>query len=93
MSSAMVDPRSPTDTAGLSVAVIDAVSAALGVEPETLDPLLHDAIDPDALDALFAGRDGTRGHIRFQYHGYLVDVDGEGNVTLEAGDHAAPVDR
>jgi hypothetical protein len=82
--------RSPT------VAVIEAVAEAEGVRPEEVCPpayeSLYSAIDPNALDALFAPHvDGTprsTGTISFRFAGYRVVVDHHGTVTLEPGsDH------
>lgn len=69
----------------LSEAVVEAVADAEGVEPTDLRPL-YDVLDPDALDSLFQprvpGGRSTRGQITFQYHGYEVHIDEEGQVTL-----------
>ena len=74
-----------------SQAVVEAVADAEGVLPGALRPPtyepLHESIDPDSLDALFADRvDGApraRGTVSFTYCGYAVTVDGDGSVTLE----------
>ena len=74
-----------------SQAVIEAVADAEGVSPRALRPPayqpLHEVIDPDSLDALFANRvDGApraSGTVSFTYCGYAVTVDGDGSVTLE----------
>ena len=71
--------------------VIEAVADVEGVPPEELRPPayepLHEAIDPDALDALFANRaDGAGrpgGRVSFSYCGYLVTVEADGTVSLE----------
>jgi len=63
----------------VSEAVLTAVAEREGVEETELDTPLYDAIDPDALDALFQNR---RGHVSFQYAGYLVTVDHDRNITL-----------
>ncbi|MFC3959617.1 HalOD1 output domain-containing protein [Halovivax cerinus] len=68
----------------LAIAVVDAVAEAAGCDPIQLDPL-YDAVDPDALNALFDGRRETTGQFRFEYHGYTVVVDANGCVTLEDG--------
>ncbi len=44
-------------------------------------PPLFEAIDPSALDTLFEGRE-SRGSLVFEYAGYVVTTDNEGNVTL-----------
>ena len=67
-----------------SVAVVERVAGAEGVDPLDLDPL-YEAIDPDALDTLCggAGRDARPpARIVFEYHGYTVIVDGPDSVTL-----------
>lgn len=47
-----------------------------------LEPL-YTAIDPDALDSLFAsGTDTTNGQVEFQYHGYRVTVESGGCISL-----------
>lgn len=68
-----------------SEAVIEAVAEAEGVEPTDLQPL-YDVLDPDALNSLFKSRNHVnqtrRGLITFEYHGYEVHVDEDGQVTL-----------
>lgn len=66
----------------LARAVIDAVASAEGVGAEELEPLTR-AVDPDALNALFAGPTGTTGKVVFRYHGYLVTAHGDGRVALD----------
>lgn len=61
--------------------VIEAVAESERIDPADLPPLSH-VIDPEALNALFADRESTRGRVRFRYHGYEVTVDGRGQVTL-----------
>jgi hypothetical protein len=65
-----------------SAAVVEAVAEASGTEPLALPPL-YDAIDPDALDALFGpssgGTQSTVGTIEFVYAGTTVELsDAEG---------------
>ena len=71
-----------------SWAVVEALAAAEGVAPHTLEPILYDAVDPDALDALFAPRpDGTErgtGQASFVVGGYAATVDTTGTVTLSS---------
>lgn len=63
----------------MSEAVIHAVANAKGVDPIHLEPRLYDVVDPDALDSLF--RQGS-GEVLFEYAGFEVRVDADGNVTL-----------
>ncbi|KMT45861.1 hypothetical protein EL22_26405 [Halostagnicola sp. A56] len=85
------------DTADTSIrtatsqAVVEAVATAEGIPPAELCPPeyepLHDVIDPEALDALFAPRShgGPRpgGTVTFTYCGYDVTVETDGTVRLE----------
>jgi hypothetical protein len=62
----------------VSEAVVAAVGEATGASPGDVDDLLEfdplsDAVDTDALDALF--RDGTDGRLVFQYADCEVVVD------------------
>lgn len=61
----------------LSIAVIEAVAEAEGVDPIDLRPL-YDSIDPDALDSLFRFRlDGglaADAHLVFAYHDYEISI-------------------
>ena len=70
-----------------SLHVIERVADAEGVEPHALDPPLYDAVDPAALDQLYAtgaDDDDSPSHVRvsFQYHGYDLVVDADGRVEL-----------
>lgn len=67
----------------LSHAVVNAVATAEERDPTTLPPL-YNAIDPDALDALFADRGDQLGRIAFRYHGYDVAVSENGHVVLDS---------
>ena len=74
-----------------SLDVIEAVADAEGVSPEELCPPeyepLHEVVDPQALDELFAptrrGRQRTPGTVTFTFCGYEVTVSGDGTVELE----------
>lgn len=70
----------------LADAVVEAVAASLERDPETLPPL-YEAVDPDALDALFgpsgpATRSGARGRVRFAYAERRVTVASDGAVAV-----------
>jgi hypothetical protein len=65
-----------------STTVVEAVAAATETDPNELEPL-YSAVDPDALDALFADT-GTRraaGHIEFTYCGFAVVVSRDDSGT------------
>ena len=70
----------------VSTAIIRAVSAVKGREPDSLQPLT-DVIDPDALDALFDRRsnDGRRtdGRFSFSYSRCRITVDNGEFLTIE----------
>lgn len=69
-----------------SVAVAEAVAAAAEADPLDIPPL-HDTVDPDALDILFAPT--TNGHVRpggsttFDFEGYRVTVRSHGTIEIE----------
>lgn len=70
-----------------STAIVMAVAAATGVEPDALPPL-YDRIEPDALDDLFRTPDGTARDVRvsFFYGGCAVTVEHESiRVELREG--------
>ncbi|WP_312910485.1 HalOD1 output domain-containing protein [Natronosalvus caseinilyticus] len=63
-----VDGESPT------LAVVQAVAAAAGRQPEDLEPL-YDFVDGDALNEVLEGGDDVR--VRFEFAGFDVDVTPE----------------
>ena len=71
----------------LSTAVVDAVTAETGTDATTLPPL-YDVIDPDALDALFQGRDG--GAVSFDYAGDAVTVRAGTTISLRQVESDGP---
>lgn len=71
----------------LSDTVVRAVAEAAGVDPTELSTPLIDAVDPDALDALFRPRYGgsprqSDGRVAFTTNGYEVVVHGDGRVFV-----------
>lgn len=62
--------------------VMDTARVA-GVDPLELPPLL-DAVDPEALDQLFARTNDAvrRGSIEFPYAGYTVTVEAGSETTI-----------
>lgn len=73
----------------LSHVVIESVAEATDTDPFRLPPL-HDAVDPEALNRLFAtsGHGGlsTDGHVTFRYHGCVVTVHASGQAIVEPAD-------
>lgn len=70
-----------------SEAVVNLVAALHDDDPTTMQPPLYEAVDPDALDALFVDAAGrwTRpsGRVEFSFCGYLVEVRGDGRITVQ----------
>ncbi|MFC7135816.1 HalOD1 output domain-containing protein [Halobaculum litoreum] len=64
----------------VSAVVAAAVAEAEGFRP-TAGATLYDAVDPDALDALYR-REGTAVSVSFTHLGYRVSVDRDGTVTV-----------
>ena len=83
-------PTEETSNQPLSERVVDAVAEAEGVDPVALEPI-YAAIEPDALDSLFAPQlamdevPDASAEVRFRYHGYRVRVTATGKVTLDSG--------
>jgi len=81
-----MDTNTRTDepTAKPSLRVVEAVADADGVDPVRLDPPLHSAIDPEALDRLFEPTPtGPRaGTVRFSYRDHDVTVHPDGTVDV-----------
>ncbi|KAB1196500.1 MULTISPECIES: HalOD1 output domain-containing protein [Haloferax] len=69
----------PAEKVPLSIAVVEAVADAQRLDPLNLPAPLTDAVDPDALDALF--RNGT-GHVSFDYCGNKVTAGADGSVEV-----------
>ena len=69
--------------AALSETVIEAVAAAEGVDPTDCDLELYEAVDLEALDALFERRsEDGRWRFEFSVDRYLVVVEGCGRVAV-----------
>lgn len=70
----------------VSTAVIRALAAATGKDPMDMDIQLYDAIDPDALDALYELPDdvGPAPRISFTLAEYHVTIDESCDVLVTA---------
>lgn len=77
-------PSTPS-TDSITTRVAKAVAAHNDTDPTALDPPLHEAIDTDALDSLFAStKNGPRrGRLVFEYRDQSVVVDANGDVSVE----------
>lgn len=78
MSTIMTTDREPTES---STAVVEAVASAKGVDEVDLPPL-NDAVDPDALNALFKPRDDPEGLVTFTYADCEVTVFSNDRVDV-----------
>lgn len=68
-----------------SICVVETVSDALEADPTELGPL-YEAVDPDALDALFEPPERfTSGRVTFTFEGCTVTVDADGWVAVSPG--------
>ena len=68
-----------------TLAVLEAVESASEIDATALPPL-YDAVDPDALDALFESSDPTptsAPRLSFSYAGLEVTVDGGPTLTVD----------
>ncbi|WP_254864390.1 HalOD1 output domain-containing protein [Halovivax gelatinilyticus] len=74
-------PSTNSHRRDLTMAITDAVADATDSEPLELTPL-YEAIDPDALGALFAGRESTGKEITFTYEGRRVTVTDKSQVIV-----------
>jgi len=82
-----VHRRAGSDSGAVSLAVVEALAEAQDVSPLELDPPLFDAVDPEALDGLFAASDAiVEGRIVFTVDGYEVTVTAENDVYVEPTD-------
>jgi len=65
----------------MSSQVLEAVAEQEGTTLLALDQPLYEAVDPDALDHLFAG-DRRPDTVRFSYSGYEVSISGDGRIAV-----------
>lgn len=70
------------DMTNIGAAVAIAVADIRGEEPEELDEVLYDAIDPDALQTLLKNDNTTE--ISFEFNDCQVDVTSDGQLTVTA---------
>lgn len=65
-----------------SAEVVEAVAAEKRTEPNELEAMLFEAIDPHALDTLFDGRSTAEGFVQFAFADCRVVVTDSGDVTV-----------
>jgi len=92
----------PSGTAKLSTTVIHALADAMGEDVTDAGFVLHDSVDPDALDRLFSNVDPETerapGHVAFTIDGYQVTVYSTGEIVItppapRPTRHGAPANR
>lgn len=67
-----------------STAVIEALAAEEGCDPDQLTVPLYECVDPEALDAFVTSSGADR--VTFTYPGYVVTVTEDGDVSLDPAD-------
>jgi hypothetical protein len=72
----------PGEIPSPSVAIVEAVAAANGVDPLDLDTMLAECVDPDALDALFEREWGRPLELTFSFDEHLVTIRGDGTILV-----------
>ncbi len=76
----MPDQQSQLSTETIVQSIIYHVSDLSGIDPLDL-PTLYDVLDPTCLERLVESADDSV-TVEFDYFGYHVRVDGDGNVQL-----------
>lgn len=80
--------------ASLTTTLVHAIADVTGIDVSDTEFTLHDHVDPDALDRLFASKpDGTprtSGHVGFTVWGYQVTVHGDGQIAIVPPRQAPP---
>lgn len=67
----------------VALSVIEAVAAVSGTEPTEFEPL-YNAVDPDALNKLFASfQTRSEGLVSFTLDGYDVTVASSGEIEIQ----------
>ncbi|MDS0299351.1 hypothetical protein NDI76_11420 [Halogeometricum sp. S1BR25-6] len=78
------DRTTPATPDSLPEAIVSLVAELDGVAVTDIPPLAS-VVDPDALVALFDGRETAASDVEFDYAGYRIHLRGDGDVhVLEA---------
>lgn len=75
----------PESSGGLALTIVRGVANAANVDPLALDQRLYDAVDPDAIERMFArfGRpETTTGRIEFEFCEHVVVVHSDGWIEI-----------
>jgi len=65
-----------------SVELVERVASTVGTAPKELEAVLYETVDPQALNRLFDGRDGTDGFVQFVFADCEVTVTAGGDVIV-----------
>jgi len=65
-----------------SVELVERVASTVGTAPKELEAVLYETVDPQALNRLFDGRDGTDGFVQFVFADCEVTVTASGEVLV-----------
>lgn len=77
----------PEEPSPISERVVQHVASTTGRDPLEL-PILHDIVDPDALDTLVEGM--SDGQVSFTYAGQEITITSDGEITLEEASSVRP---
>ena len=68
----------------LSEKIVTSVAETEGIDAADLHDPLYTAVNPDALEALFARPASENGvkHVTFQYHGYEITIDADRTISI-----------
>jgi hypothetical protein len=71
-----------------SIAVVEALAEAKGIEPVEMGETLYEAVDPDALDRLFddCADDEVTGRVVFELGAHEVTVQSNGDILVRQVD-------
>lgn len=77
------------DSDSLTQEIVQKIADLEGVEPLDLETPLYEAIDPEALEALLTdtitGERRDNVSVEFQYYGYDIVVDSDGEIAILTG--------
>lgn len=86
MSKSPTVPSSSASPERLSHTIVEIIADLEGTSPTKLQPTLHSAVDPEALESLarsmFRSESPSQGRISFTYCGYEVCVHSDGELAV-----------
>lgn len=66
-----------------SIAIVETISELRNTDPEDLDLVLYDSVDPDALDMLFVENPEHDLEVTLSIEEFDVTVESSGTITFE----------